>query len=86
MEIRKIGNISTNNSGNIWDRQVSSNADSSKNLVVLKNRRSNLLYNPNWTALIFAISGFHLGYHLEYIKMLNDAKVASLGLFKGKVC
>ena len=28
--------------------------------------------------LIFAISGFHLGYHLEYIKMFNDAKVASL--------
>ena len=56
---------------------------SSKNLVILKNRHSNY---PNWTALIFTISGFHLGYHLEYIKMLNDAKVESLGLFKGKVC
>ena len=34
----------------------------------------------------FAISGSYLGHHLEYIKMLNDAKVASLGFFKGKVC
>ena len=29
---------------------------------------------------------FHLEYHLEYIKMLNGAKVASLGFFKDKVC
>ena len=36
--------------------------------------------------LLFAISGLHLGYHLEYIKMLNNARVASLGFFKGKVC
>ena len=32
------------------------------------------------------IIGFHLGRHLEYIEMLNDARVASLGLFKDNVC
>ena len=28
----------------------------------------------------------HLGRHLGYIEMLNDAKVASLGFFKDNVC
>ena len=28
----------------------------------------------------------HLGRHLEYIEMLNDARVASLGFFKDNVC
>ena len=28
----------------------------------------------------------HLGRHLEYIKMLNDARVASLGFFKDNIC
>ena len=28
----------------------------------------------------------HLGRHLRYIKMLNDARVASLGFFKDNVC
>ena len=32
------------------------------------------------------ISGFHLGRHLGYIEMLNDARVASLGYFKDNVC
>ena len=32
---------------------------------------------------LVAISGFQFGYYLEYIEMLNDAKVASLGFFKG---
>ena len=32
------------------------------------------------------IIGFHLGRHLGYIKMLNDARVASLGFFKDNVC
>ena len=32
------------------------------------------------------IIGFHLGRHLGYIEMLNDARVASLGFFKNNVC
>ena len=32
------------------------------------------------------IIGLHLGRHLGYIEMLNDARVASLGLFKGNIC
>ena len=27
-----------------------------------------------------------LGHHLEYIEMLNDARVASLGFFKDNIC
>ena len=40
----------------------------------------------------FSISQFlliirlHLGRHLGYIEMLNDARVASLGFFKDNVC
>ena len=32
------------------------------------------------------VIGFHLGRHLGYIEMLNDARVASLGFFKDNVC
>ena len=32
------------------------------------------------------INVLHLGRHLEYIEMLNDARVASLGFFKDNVC
>ena len=32
------------------------------------------------------IIGLHLGRHLEYIEMLNDARVASLGYFKDNIC
>ena len=32
------------------------------------------------------IIGHHLGRHLGYIEMLNDAKVASLGFFKDNIC
>ena len=32
------------------------------------------------------IIDLHLGRHLGYIEMLNDARVASLGLFKDNVC
>ena len=32
------------------------------------------------------IIGLHLGRHLGYIEMLNDARVASLGFFKDNVC
>ena len=30
--------------------------------------------------------GLHLGRHLGYIEMLNDARVASLGFFKDNAC
>ena len=32
------------------------------------------------------IIGFHLGRHLGYFEILNDARVASLGFFKDNVC
>ena len=32
------------------------------------------------------IIGLHLGRHLGYIEMLNDAKVASLGSYKDNIC
>ena len=32
------------------------------------------------------IIGLHLGRHLGYIEMLNDARVASLGFFKDNIC
>ena len=32
------------------------------------------------------IIGLHLGRHLGYIEMLNHARVASLGFFKGNIC
>ena len=41
---------------------------------------SNICKNIDFLLLI---SGFQFGYDLEYIEMLNDAKVASLGFFKG---
>ena len=31
------------------------------------------------------IIGIHLGRHLGYIEMLNDARVASLGFFKNNI-
>ena len=34
----------------------------------------------------FTIIGLHIGRHLGYIEMLNDARVASLGFFKDNVC
>ena len=39
-------------------------------------------YHPIFTLII----GLHLGRRLGYIEMLNDARVASLGFFKDKVC
>ena len=37
--------------------------------------------------IIFSlIIGLHLGRHLRYIEMLNDARVASLGIFNDNVC
>ena len=38
------------------------------------------------TQYFLYITGFHLGRHLGYIKMLNDARVASLRFFKDNVC
>ena len=69
-----------------WHHLDSSRAMSAKQESVKKTLK-NLIQGPfRGKILIFAISGFNLGYHLEYINMLNDAKVASLGFFKGKVC
>ena len=42
-------------------------------------------YFPNHT-IFSLIIGFHLGRHLGYIEMLNDARVASLGFFKDNIC
>ena len=42
-------------------------------------------YFPNHTIFSLKI-GFHLGRHLGYIEMLNDARVASLGFFKDNIC
>ena len=36
--------------------------------------------------LFLLIIGYHLGRHLGYIEMLNDARVASLRFFKDNVC
>ena len=65
--------------------------DSSRSMTAkqdsVKKTLKNLIPCPlGYKVLIFAISGLYLGYHLEYIKILNDARVASLGSFKGKVC
>ena len=35
---------------------------------------------------VLLIIDLHLGRHLEYIEMLNDARVASLGFFKDVIC
>ena len=35
--------------------------------------------------IFLPIIGFHLGRHLGYIEMLNDARVASLGIFRDNV-
>ena len=36
--------------------------------------------------IFYLIIGLHIGRHLEYVKMLNDARVASLGFFKDNIC
>ena len=69
-----------------WHHLDYSRARSAKQDSVKKNTLKLNSMSSRCKILIFAISGFHLGYHLKYIKMLNDAKVASLGFFKGKVC
>ena len=38
------------------------------------------------TQFFSLIIGLHLGRHLGYIEMLNDARVASLGFFKDNIC
>ena len=43
------------------------------------------IYFPNHT-IFSLIIGFHLGRHLGYIEMLNDARVASLGFLKDNIC
>ena len=39
-----------------------------------------------YQAIFSLIIGFHLGHHLGYIEMLNDAGVASLEFVKDNVC
>ena len=53
--------------------------------IEFKNKNGFETYFPYHT-IISLIIGFHLGRHLGYIEMLNDAKVASLGFFKDNVC
>ena len=54
---------------------------------------ANNLWKKNWFETFFHfiqcfhfIIGLHLGRHVGYIEMLNDARVASLGFFKGNLC
>ena len=53
---------------------------------------SNNLRKNGFETLFFVSHNFsliivlHLGRHLGYIEMLNDARVASLGFFKDNVC
>ena len=44
-----------------------------------------LRHFPYYT-IYFLIIGLHLGRHLEYIEMLNDARVASHGFFMDNIC
>ena len=53
--------------------------------IQLKKENGFETYFPYHT-IFSLIFGFHLGRHLGYIKMLNDARVASLGFFKDNVC
>ena len=36
--------------------------------------------------IFLTLIGHHLGRHLDYIEMLNGAKVASLGFFRDNIC
>ena len=53
--------------------------------IQFKNKNAFETYFPYHT-IFSLIIGFHLGRHLGYIEMLNDARVASLGIFKYNVC
>ena len=68
-----------------WHHLDSSRAMSAKQDSVKKILKNLIPCPLGCKVLIFAISGLHLGYHPEYIKIFNDARVASLGFFKGKV-
>ena len=48
-----------------------------------KNGFETVFYITHFFSLII---GLHLGRHLGYIEMLNDARVASLGFFKDNIC
>ena len=41
---------------------------------------------PHNHTIFLLIICLHLGRHLEYIEMLNDARVASLGFLKNNIC
>ena len=53
--------------------------------IQFKKKNTFETYFPYYT-IFSLIIGFHLGRHLGYIEMLNDARVASLGFFKYNVC
>ena len=53
--------------------------------IQVKKEKGCETYFPYQTMFSLVI-GFHLGRHLGYIEMLNDARVASLGFFKDNVC
>ena len=65
-----------------WHHLDSSRAMSAKQDPVKVNTLDLISCPLRCNILIFAFSGLHLGYHHEYIKTLNEAKVASLGFFK----
>ena len=53
--------------------------------IQFKKENGSETYFPNHTIFSLMI-GFHLGRHLGYIEMLNDARVASLAFFKDNIC
>ena len=53
--------------------------------IQFKKKNAFETYFPYHT-IFSLIIGFHLGRHLGYIEMLNDARVASLRFFKYNVC
>ena len=52
--------------------------------IQFKKKNTFETYFPYYT-IFSLIIGFHVGRHLGYIEMLNDARVASLGFFKYNV-
>ena len=57
------------------------------NLIAHTLRKKTLIWDIFPKHTLFAlIIDLHLGRHLGYIEMLNDARVASLGFFKDNIC
>ena len=49
-------------------------------------KKMGLRHHFPYHTIFSLLIGFHLGRHLGYNKMLNNARVASLGFFKVNVC